>query len=100
MSHAANSNAHRQRRTIDYRGHVQGVGFRYTTCQVADQFDVVGSVGNQPDGTVRLIVEGEPGELDRFVAAVAEAMEGRIRGVSEQTGEAQGEFDQFRVVHY
>ena len=31
--------------TVYFTGHVQGVGFRYTTLQVAKEFDVTGRVG-------------------------------------------------------
>lgn len=89
-----------QRRTVHFRGQVQGVGFRYTTCQVAARFDVSGTVCNLDDGSVRLIAEGDDTELTRFIAGVAEAMDGRIRDCSEDVGEATGEFRGFSVVHH
>jgi acylphosphatase len=50
---------------------VQGVGFRYTTRRIAQGFAVAGYVQNLADGRVRVVVEGEPEELDRFLAAIA-----------------------------
>lgn len=89
-----------QRRTVHFRGQVQGVGFRYTTCQVAARFDVTGAVCNLGDGSVRLIAEGTESELTRFIAGVVESMDGRIRDQSEEVGEASGEFSEFSVVHH
>ena len=43
---------------VVFRGHVQGVGFRYQTLDVAKGFDVSGFVRNEMDGTVTLEVEG------------------------------------------
>ena len=43
---------------INFSGRVQGVGFRYTTKQLALGFDIVGSVRNREDGTVELDVMG------------------------------------------
>ncbi|MEE3179555.1 MAG: acylphosphatase [Verrucomicrobiota bacterium] len=37
---------------VIFSGRVQGVGFRYTTREIATGFDVVGAVRNLPDGTV------------------------------------------------
>ncbi len=64
----------RQRRVVHYRGMVQGVGFRYSTRRIAQAFAVTGYVQNLPDGRVRVVVEGEPEELDRFLAAIAERL--------------------------
>jgi acylphosphatase len=65
--------------SIFFTGHVQGVGFRYATFQVAKEFEVAGSVKNLLDGRVQVEVEGEPAEIDAFVTAVQEKMHGFIR---------------------
>jgi acylphosphatase len=88
-----------ERREVIFHGQVQGVGFRYTTRQVAARFQVVGFVRNQPDGTVQLVVEGEPGELDRFVTAVAAEFAENIRDQTSQVSAATGEFSHFSVRH-
>ena len=65
--------------TVHFSGRVQGVGFRYTALQVAKEFEVSGYVCNLPDGRVKLGVEGEGAEIDRFVAAIEERMHGYVR---------------------
>ena len=79
------------RLTVHYAGTVQGVGFRYTTKQVAGRFDVTGYVRNLPDGRVEVVVEGLRAELERFLAAVQKAMAGCIadRQVAESPGSGQ-----------
>lgn len=64
---------------VHFTGRVQGVGFRFQTLQVAREFEVAGYVQNLPDGRVRVEVEGARGEIEDFLAAVAERMEGYIR---------------------
>lgn len=86
-----------QRRTIHYSGRVQGVGFRYCTRQIAGRFAVTGYVQNLDDRRVRLVVEGDPGEIDGFLAEIAEAMQGYIRGVESVTSDATGEFQRFGI---
>jgi acylphosphatase len=63
---------------------VQGVGFRYTARSIATGFAVAGYVRNLRDGRVELVAEGEPAELDKFLAAISVAM-GRYIHATEQT---------------
>jgi acylphosphatase len=79
---------------VIYRGRVQGVGFRYTTRDVADDFAVAGYVKNLPDDTVEVVVEGDAAEVERFLAAVAERMAGYIQGhtIHEDTPRGFAEF--------
>ena len=88
-----------KRITVHYNGQVQGVGFRYTTCNVAGRFDVTGYVKNLPDGCVEMVAEGDSRELEAFRAAVAEAMEGYIRSADASESPATGEFAQFGVAY-
>lgn len=59
------------RTQIIYLGRVQGVGFRATVAGAARHFAVTGWVRNEPDGSVRLVAEGEADEIERFLAEVA-----------------------------
>lgn len=65
--------------TVYFTGRVQGVGFRYTTLQVAREFEISGHVRNLPDGRVQLEAEGHAAEVAAFVTAVEERMHGYIR---------------------
>lgn len=86
-----------QRRIVLFEGRVQGVGFRYTTRQIAADFQVAGFVENLPDGRVRLVCEGPADEVDRFVAAVQERMGDCIRSVQSSREAASGEFHSFFI---
>lgn len=86
-----------ERWEVVYDGHVQGVGFRYTTRWIAARFDVTGYVKNLPDGRVRLVVEGEPAELERMLAAIQDALGRYIHRTTRDTGPASGQFDGFDV---
>ena len=48
-------------------GRVQGVFFRDTCRQVAEEHDVSGWVRNLPDGRVEAVFEGLPESVDRLV---------------------------------
>ncbi len=85
------------RRTVLYSGTVQGVGFRYTTERTAGGFAVTGQVRNLSNGRVEMIAEGEPTELGRFEAAVADALGHYITGTDSSDGPATGQFDSFAI---
>ena len=85
------------RHTITFTGTVQGVGFRYTTRSVAAGYAVAGWVRNEPDGSVRCVVEGEADELKRFLAAIHQAMQGNIRDARVVESPATAEFTEFHI---
>ncbi|MBD7894978.1 acylphosphatase [Limosilactobacillus sp. Sa3CUN2] len=51
-------------------GRVQEVGFRYGTMQIATQLNITGSVQNLPNGTVKIIAEGDQHNLDKFISLI------------------------------
>ena len=87
-----------ERREVFYAGHVQGVGFRYTTRSIAAEFPVVGLVRNLPDGRVQLVVEGSPEAIDGLLARLEAEMGRHIRGREVTTRAVRGEFSSFDVV--
>jgi acylphosphatase len=88
-----------ERRTVVYTGRVQGVGFRYTTRSIARRFAVAGYVRNQPDGTVELVAEGEPKELDAFLREVRDYFDSNIRDENIDAQAASTEFTGFEIRH-
>jgi acylphosphatase len=90
---------HIERREVVYSGRVQGVGFRLTARQIAQSHAVTGFVKNLDDGRVQLVAEGQPAELDRLLAAIAERMEGNIREARVARSPATGQFATFEIVH-
>jgi len=67
-----------QRLAVIFSGRVQGGGFRYATREVAEGFAVSGWVRNEPDGRVRLEVQGEATQVAAMVGAVERRMAGYI----------------------
>ena len=86
-----------QRAEVYFSGDVQGVGFRQTTSTLARQFTITGFVKNLPDGRVQLLVEGQPKEIELFLAAIEKAMEKNISKTEEKTSPATGEFRGFGI---
>ena len=80
------------RYTVRYTGHVQGVCFRYNCVEISQRFQVAGYVQNLPDGSVKLVAEGEQSELLPFINAVSERMSRNINNEDRATSEATREF--------
>jgi acylphosphatase len=56
------------RRRLRVTGRVQGVWFRESCREVAARLGVAGSVRNRADGTVEVVAEGPPSEVEALVA--------------------------------
>ena len=69
MSSSENS-LHPRRVNVVIEGRVQGVGFRFTTVEVARDYAVTGYVQNMLDGSVKIVAEGAEDELLRFLDGV------------------------------
>jgi acylphosphatase len=87
------------RRTCYFSGRVQGVGFRYTVQNLAQQFAVTGYVRNTPDGRVELVMEGDDAQMQQLIEAINTKMHTYIRGQTGDVTDATGEFRNFSIRH-
>lgn len=84
---------------VIYGGRVQGVGFRWTTANIARRHEVNGSVRNLADGTVEVIAQGERGAVMKFLSEVAGAMRGNIERSDSEELDVQDELAGFHIRH-
>ena len=85
-------------RTYRVVGRVQGVGFRWFTCDAARREGLVGVVRNEPDGGVEVIVEGDRMALDRFEGAIRRGPAGaRVDAVDRECSPASGQYADFSI---
>lgn len=54
-------------------GIVQGVGFRWSVQLLAQKLGLPGTVRNNPDGTVTIVLQGEPETLRKFKEELSSA---------------------------
>ena len=85
------------RRRVVYHGRVQGVGFRYTAASIARRFPVTGYVKNLSDGTVEMVVDGIPEDLDAFVSEVSARFDRNIVRVDYEELDSDGSFVEFGI---
>ncbi len=85
--------------SAELQGHVQGVGFRYSTREIASQFAVTGYVKNNPDGTVSLVAEGEKKELQALLKAVQDRFASNIGDTNLNWYPASGNYQKFDIAY-
>jgi acylphosphatase len=79
------------RRRLIVHGHVQGVGFRYSLARRAESRGVAGSAANRPDGSVEVVLEGEPDAVESLVRWCEQGPPGaRVDRVDATEEEPQG----------
>lgn len=87
-----------ERVDITVTGRVQGVSFRWYTVRRARSLDLVGWVRNQPDGSVRIVAEGERGALEALVGwAELGPDHARVTSCRPTWQDATGQFETFEV---
>lgn len=88
------------RLTARVQGMVQAVGFRYWTVRKAEQLGLCGTVRNDDDGTVAVVVEGPQAVVLQFRSWLRSPdAPGRVDHVEEELSPATGAFSNFRVVY-
>jgi acylphosphatase len=85
--------------SLNYRGRVQGVGFRWRVSQIAKSFPCTGYVKNLPDGSVELLIEGEKYEGQRMVQTVNLEMKGFWYDKTMDEREDDSHFVDFGIEH-
>lgn len=79
-------------------GLVQGVFFRQFTLREAQRLNVVGWVANLPDGTVRVVAEGEEPALRSLLDFLRQGPPAaQVERVAVDWSTGAGEFIDFRV---
>ncbi len=79
-------------------GMVQGVGFRYFACRLAQEYPVTGYVANLPNGDVEIVAEGTKEAVKSFLLKAGRGPGyGHVRSVKSFVEDAQGNFKVFGV---
>ncbi|MFP3132838.1 MAG: acylphosphatase [Nitrososphaeria archaeon] len=84
------------RAEIIVEGLVQGVGYRAFAKRVADKLGLKGYAENLPDGTVKIIVEGEKDQIEDFIEECRRGPPlSEVENLEVKWEQYKGEFDSF-----
>ncbi|MEW6074964.1 MAG: acylphosphatase [Candidatus Omnitrophota bacterium] len=87
----------KQRAHVYYSGSVQGVGFRFTVREIAEELGVLGWVKNLRDTRVEVVAESEEDTVKKFLESVIAHFSKYIQDADVQWGPATGEFKEFAI---
>ena len=91
-----NSRAH-----LLIEGRVQGVFYRATARDKAQSLGLSGWVRNNPDGRVEVVVEGEKGQVEKFIDwSHRGSSAAKVENVNVEWEEYSGDFGSFTIKRY
>jgi acylphosphatase len=80
-----------------FSGRVQGVGFRYSAREAADDIGACGWVRNLRNGSVEMIAEAPRQALEQLLEVLKDRFGSYIRDADVVWEPASGEFKDFRI---
>ncbi|MFC1637390.1 acylphosphatase [Candidatus Margulisiibacteriota bacterium] len=89
----------RKRLTLTYAGRLDEVDFRETAERFATAHKLTGHVKKFENGTVRVLVEGEEKELQKFMQDFNDDMDIFIEHFSKNWSAATGEYGRFTFLN-
>ena len=82
---------------VIFRGRVQGVGFRYTTCRIAGKYDLTGFVRNCPDGTVEAHLQGTAHAVEMCLKDIQNQFGSSVRDVTADQVPVNPRYQSFEI---
>ena len=87
-----------KRAHVFYSGRVQGIGFRYTAQNIAENLGIHGWVKNLEDGRVEIVAEAEEQSLKGFLDKILKSPLGHyIKDANVSWEKPSGKFDDFDI---
>lgn len=82
---------------IVFVGRVQGVGFRFTAYNIANRYRLTGLVRNLLDGTVEMVAQGPPDDIDACVRDINNAFAGYLRETKIEEVPPNPQYADFKI---
>ena len=80
-----------------FSGRVQGVGFRFTALNVANQYHLTGYVRNIANGSVEMLVQGPAETIDTCVHDILDSFAGYILQTDVKEAPFDRKLTDFRI---
>lgn len=80
-----------------FEGRVQGVGFRFTALDKANLHNLAGHIRNMPDGSVEMLAQGRPEDIDNCIDAISRTFGGYITAIRVEEVPLKKNLEGFRI---
>lgn len=86
---------------MNVTGRVQGVGFRYTTYQIAQEIGLTGTVKNEDDGSVSIQAVGSQAQLNKFIEELKNPKNpfAKVENIQQTEDDTLPDFKTFEVIY-
>jgi len=84
-------------KSIIFIGRVQGVGFRFTARRAASRRQLTGFVRNVPNGTVEMLAQGRPEDIDDCIQDLKEYFSGYLKETRIEEIPPDPRYEEFRI---
>ena len=84
-------------RHIVFIGRVQGVGFRFTVLNVANHCQLTGQVRNLIDGSVEMIAQGPPEDIDDCIQQINDVYQGSVKETKINEVPFNAQYEDFKI---
>ncbi len=82
---------------IFFTGRVQGVGFRFTARRAANRRQLTGFVRNVPNGSVEMLAQGRPEDIDDCIQDIKEYFAGYLKETKTEEIPLDTRYEEFRI---
>jgi acylphosphatase len=82
---------------IIFSGRVQGIGFRFTVLNIANQYQLTGFVRNLPDETVEMLAQGNPDDITNCIRDIQESFAGYITETTIEEATPNPQYKTFKI---
>ena len=82
---------------VIFKGRVQGVGFRFTALDKANTYELKGHVRNMPDGSVEMLAQGRPEDIDNCIDEINVVFRSSVTDISVQEVPLNKNLEGFRI---
>ncbi|MHC4264461.1 MAG: acylphosphatase [Planctomycetota bacterium] len=95
--HASKTKMNQIGKHITFIGRVQGVGFRYTSYNIARRYQLTGYVKNLADGTVEMMAHGPVDDISACMSDIEEYFGNYIRDTKIQEVPFNSQYTDFKI---
>jgi len=89
-----------ERLKINFKGRVQGVGFRFQAFRIANNLNLTGNVKNMYDGSVVVHAQGKRRNIDAFIDAIKNERFIRVESVDIMKLEVDDNEKSFEILYW
>jgi len=82
---------------VFFSGNVQGIGFRYSALEIAQNLGLSGFVKNLPDGRVELLAEGSEEKLQELCQKLNQEFKNQIQDSEISWSETSQKYSSFEI---